>query len=467
MAVVGDNGDAVSAKMSAAFESSTQDEGWSVTREELAGETVYVRRQVVNEVVVDEIAWAVVDGVAILAEPRSYLETLIGAVKEGPQGASLVEHPPFASLKDRTPPGAVLGYVNLKSLLAMLLQVMEEQAATQPPNELGLTPEMIFRGLGLDALEASAVSINLGMESTRMDWGLLASENRGIMKAASFLMPDERLPSFLPATAVQASATYFDFQAFWAAVKEILQGINPMLAMMAEAQIQQLSAQLGVDLEKTLVGNLGSPAASAAFMGTPADTDRPATVEDMAEISVVAVNNAEEMNAALEAFLGVFNPEGGLFETQELAGTTVHTLKEPIPTGIDEATTTLSYAFKNDQLLFCQGNIEALEKMLVNLDKPGPDIWSRPDVRAAVAQLPAGASMVQFQDSAKVLATALEMLMPYLAAHGQEQGEAPLVDPEARPDEELLRRYFGAAVTGLYKTGADLSMTWRLRHGGS
>jgi hypothetical protein len=467
MAVVGENGPAVSAKMSAAFDSSEEEEGWSIAQEELAGETVYVRRLVQNEVVVDEMAWAVVDGVAVLAEPRSYLEKLIGAVKEGPQGASLAAHPPFATLKDRTPDGAILGYVNLKSLLAMLLQVMEEQAAKEEPNALGLTPDMVFRGLGLDALEASAVSVNLGMETTRMDWGLLASEDRGIMKAMTFLPPEETLPSFLPATAVQVGAGYFDVQAFWATLKEILQGINPMLAMMAEAQIQQLSAQLGVDLEKSLVGNLGQVFASAAFMATAADTGRPASLEEMAEISVSAVNDIEEMNAAVKALMSLFDPEGNLFEARELAGTTVHTLKEPIPSGVEGSTTTLSYAFKKGHLLVCQGSVETLEKMLANMDKPGPAIWSRPDVRAALAQLPAGASMVQFQDSAKVLAGVLEMMVPYIFIYGTEEGEEPPVDPQAMPSEELLRRYFGSAVTGLYKTGGDLSMTWRLQHGGS
>jgi hypothetical protein len=88
----------------------------------------------------------------------------------------------------------------------------------------------------------------------------------------------------------------------------------------------------------------------------------------------------------------------------------------------------------------------------------GGSVWTRPDVRAALSRLPAGSAALSFQDLATSARTAFEALAA-LSAAGAEVVD--YCEPTAIPSQEVLERYLGPVVTGVYRGGN--SLVFRIR----
>ncbi len=425
--------------------------------------TLHLRRESSAEGPVERQGWAVVGDVAVMAEPRSLLESMVGALLDGNGG--LDRQPAFGRVAARVGRPSGLLYLNMEPLVTVLMEKARESQAAGEPNPLGISPEAVLRALGLDALDAAYVSMELGADVTRADAGLLAHEDRGIIKLLAFQPPASSLPGFLPADAVRAGASYFSLPRMWAALKEMIAQVNPMLLGMLDSQLAQLSAQLGVDLEKSIVEGLGDATYSAAFLPRRAD-GQPASLLEMQEISIVELRDRAGLEKSVDALLRLFSEgDAPSYTVSEASGVEVRTLSWGIPAGLDGEEKHLAYAFTDKHLYLAQGGEEPIRRILAAQAAAGPGVWSRPQVKAALGQVPAGASLLQYEDSGLLLAGFLSTLATLQGQQGAlGGGEERFVDPEALPDPEVVRRYFRSAVSALHKSADGVFMTWRLFH---
>ncbi|MBC8119059.1 MAG: hypothetical protein H7X75_05735, partial [Burkholderiaceae bacterium] len=94
-----------------------------------------------------------------------------------------------------------LVYVNLPAIYPLIKEgvAAAKAAAGAKPNMLGIDPEAVFDALGLDALGESYVALAMSETSTRLDFGLAYTEERGLLKLIAYQPGPTSQPDWVPA----------------------------------------------------------------------------------------------------------------------------------------------------------------------------------------------------------------------------------------------------------------------------
>jgi len=317
---------------------SAADEGEREVTEEFQGETLHVTLKLSEDgstPPTESEAWALVDGIFMLGQPKSVLQETIVAIKRGGVSEPLADHPSFASLYRKSPDTHAVFHLGLDGLVSGIGGMIESTAGMTGPDGspvgpaaaiagLGLSPQALFQKLGLDSLQSLDLSVAFRERGTVLEGDLSWSEQRGLLRIASLGEPPApRLP-FIPESWVLAGVDNFSVRDAYAAFMATLADVNPELEAQARGQVKQTGAQLGIDLERDLIGSLGDVmVAGYALPAGPVEAGRP-----LDQFVAIALSNPDAARGVVDAVFGRL-PFGKMLETREYLGETIRTLSLP------------------------------------------------------------------------------------------------------------------------------------------
>jgi hypothetical protein len=450
--------------------------------EEFQGEILHVRRLTTTDGEEESEGWAIVEGFAVMAEPKSYLQQIVGALKERASDSPLKENPGFRKVRGRVPATDLLLYFNFSSVLPMIEEIIKKDLDNpEAPNPMGLTGQAVLDALAFDAIQSFFVSTTMLDGATHIDVGLQYTANRGLLKILAFEPGPVQLPDFLPDDAVEASVANFRLPKMWQAVKEILGAINPGFSGMLEMQLAQLNATHGFDLEKGVFGSLGNRIVAAKYLRPAEEPGETPSLEVLDQIFGIALTDRQSLEMGLEALKSMAGAGGELFEVTEYLDQTIFTLTQEMPSEPGAPAQRLAYTLTDDYLLLSTGTQAPLRAAVSHGSRRGKKLWDRPEVKRAMKALPPNASGLSFYDVERMLRSAIEgcgtveSLMQQDAESvdteeeseadaAEEEAEPEFCDPAAKPNPSTIGKYFGPAVGAQYKDGGGFYSTVRLIH---
>jgi hypothetical protein len=316
------------------------------------------------------------------------------------------------------------------------------------PNMLGVEPANVIRALGLDALGVLTAAATVQADgTTRADLVLTYREARGLVNLLAYRDGPVARPEWVPATWINVSSQNFSVPDLYAELQAMLDRISPVLAGMVNGQLKAQERQLNIDLARDLIGNLGTHVLSGIAPPAGSSGKTPPPYDEMEQFFAVSLADATAFERALETIMARFMPPGpaGPLENREYLGRKLHVFTPPA--GSPASAKGFAYAITDGWLMFSIGSAAPLESALQGLHKPDPaaSFWARSDVRAALADVPAGAFSVQFSDLRPLFAALCAQVVKVQAARDPEA--APLVDATAIPATEVFARHLSYAVT--------------------
>ncbi len=367
----------------------------------------------------------------------------IDAMKRGGLPNALGRSEPYLRAQKRAGEAQLLGYFSFPAIYPALLSVAQKSlpppgTADGPP----FTAEGLLKGLGLDALNAACITLNLGTKETRMTYGLDWSEDRGLTKLLAFGPGAAARPDWAAEKWISVSSTKFDLRATYAALQEMLAAISPQLFAMAENEIKNAGTDLGIDLRRDLLGSLGPDIFTAVALPVDANPDQPPALDQLDQLLAISLENPEALTKAIDAIKHAVFGEGvdQVLTKRDYLGQTLYTFNPPTQPGAPAARG-FTYAIANRTLLVGVGSAATVETALQGMKETRPAFWARPEVRTALGGLPDAASSIQVQDTRVIMAGMFGLLAGLPLPPG-----AGMVDASARPDLTLIARYWGLST---------------------
>ncbi|MBE2215168.1 MAG: hypothetical protein IAE82_14945 [Opitutaceae bacterium] len=461
--------------------SATGEKGGKEVTEEFQGETLHITMNPSEDEAAPPTegeAWAIVDGIFLVAEPKSVLQEAIVAIKKGGTANPLADHPAFVSLYRNSPDTHMVMHLGLDGIMAGVTGMLESTAGMTDPDgnpvgpaatlaQMGLTPQGLFRTLGLDALQSLDLSVAFRERGTVVEGDLAWTEQRGLLRMAAVGEPPvPRLP-FVPDSWVLAGVDLVSVRDAYAALMTTLADVSPEFEAKARAQVKNTGAQLGIDVERDFIGSLGDTmVAGYAVPPGPEEPGRP-----LDQFIAISLSNPDAFRTSVDA---IFNrlPFGRLLQSREYLGETIRTIA--IPRG-----KAFSFAITRGYFLLSIGSPAMVESAIQGMQEgsAAKPFWKKPEVVKALDALPDGASSVLVADLGRVMGLAVDFLVENTAkaraaaeaaADAEVEGVEPattmpiLVDPSARPSAETIAKYWTMMSRGLYRTkhGFHLILTF-------
>jgi hypothetical protein len=393
--------------------------------------------------------YALVDDLCILVEgQREYLKTIITnymSRKEGRPGPSAMsETPSFQTARRRLPPDAqILAYANIERLLKQI---------ENHPFAL-LFKQMPF--LKLEEFRSAAMTARVENEGVRQDMVLVTSENpTGISRLLVGGPRNEfKAGNLIPANALSYTNCALPFADFWRFVRESSRAMNQSRPEAGiDGALRKITEMSQVDLERDLIDRLGNEAGLATL---PLREGAPGAGKVAGTLAFVELRNDLGVKENLEKMVRgalanapiPFKLESRLFQGVELYSIG---LDESKLQGEKPAEDAPSFHFAVAQsLLLVSNNAETLESAL----RQGSGASEAPLPRSAAfleatRRLDSGHVGVSWSDSKSGVPREALLLLGLL----NRAGNLPeFVDPSQAPAPDILRRYFGSSVLGLYQ----------------
>jgi len=479
---VGDNG----AKIAKIIAANDEKEHTTVRTEDFSGVTIHVYVKAEEKGDHEEFTWAMADGVWLLSPSKATLQKGIDALKKGKTASALSDSERFLQIRKQCGDANFTFLVNVQALYPAIKKAVEARAAATGAQPLGLPPGAILAALGLDAIKDFYVGIGIGEESTDLNGGLTYSEQRGILKLLAYHDGPVAQPAFVSAKWITVTSARFSLFEAYTALRELLDSVSPALGGMVQGQIKGLNKQLGVDLERDLLGSLGDEIVAANAMRPGASADTPAPFTEFDQLYAFSLQNAATFTNAVEALKRMAGPQPDkLFEKREYLNQTIYTYAAA-KTGPGQKG--FSYAITPKYLFIAAGTPAVLETALQGLDGKQPTLWQQPEVKEALADVPAKACTLQYQNTRAMIGSAVEtmvQLAPLLAAkananananasasEGEGEAEAGAkpegdnspFDLSAKPDAAALAKYWNNAAGYAWRDSQGLYFHSKLNH---
>ncbi len=407
----------------------------------------------------DELAWAFVDDVLVVSLPGELLRPVINDHLDGGSATPLTSTAAFQSVSHYSEGYDLVVFANAVNMVPAALQALaEEEQAAQATGEP--IPSAVFSAMGLDTWLGGFLSANLDDSTSAVDLGLTFTEPNGLMQMLAYGPGEAPRPEIIPPGALAFTVATFDIQAAWAGFRGVMEAVYPGGLETAAAQITATTQQSGVelDLRRDLLGSFGNELVMVQVIAeadNPGEDDLPAEPE---ELLAVSIKQRQGIELTLETIKGMAGQGSELFEEREFLDTTIYTLKVPQDASGQGMAPSLGYAVTDRYLLVSLGGPSALEAVLIAMRKPDASIWQHADLNKALAVLPLGAAGVGYQDMARA-GNYLFATLAFLSSIGEEEG---LCDQSATPDSEVIGRYIGPLVTGIYRDSSSLVLRMRL-----
>lgn len=461
---------------------SEKKDGSDETEEEFQGETMHVTVKTDDSGGrAERQAWAIVDGVFLVGEPKSVLQEAIVAVKKGGVEDPIAQHPALANLYRKSPDTQALMHVGLDGIISPLVAMLESTAGQTDANgnptgpaaqlaQVGLTPTGLVHTLGLDALKSLDLSLAFRERETVLEGDLSWSEKRGLLRMAAVGEPPVPMPDFMPDSWLFAGVDNFSVREAYTALMQTLGELSPMLDGLVRQQMKNANTQMGIDLERDLFGSFGDVMISGyALPAGGATADQP-----FDQFIGIALSNPDAFRGALDAIIGR-TPLGQMSQNREYLGETIRDFS--LPNG-----KSLALSVTRGYLLVGVGGPAMVESAIQGLQGGAArPFWKKSEVVKALHALPDGASSILVADVGRMASLVVDFLAEKAVqakaaqanteAESEGEGEeaAPkipiLVDPSARPSPETIAKYWSTMVRGIYSGPNGFHLILKLDNG--
>jgi hypothetical protein len=407
------------------------------------------------------IVTAMCQGDWLLSPSYNQVCAAIDAIKQGGLPNSLGRSEAFLRARERAGEAQLLGFGNFPAIYPVLLAAAKKQPAGGTP----FTPEALLNGLGVDTWREFFYTLNFGEQETRQTVGLGWSEERGLMKLLAFGPGAAVRPDWTPAKWINVNTAKFDLRATYAALLEMLGEINPQLLAQVQSELKGAGDQMGIDLQRDLIGSLGADVLMATALPADADPAKPPASDQLDQLYAFALENPTAFTKALEGVKGmVFGPATDkLFTKRDYLGQTLYTFTPPTTAWAPPETgtpRTFSYAIANHTLLLGVGSPTPVEAALQGMGEKRDSFWDRAEIKAVLSNVPEEANSVQVTDL-RILVTGIIGMLSNLPV--PMVGPAfNLVDQTAKPDPDRLTRYWGLSSGYLVKDSKGIFSVSRI-----
>ena len=369
------------------------------------------------------------DGILGFGGVRSTIEDLVERLDKK-EGKSIADNEDYRDVFDEIGRGDVRLFVNMRSFVALMLDAMKESdELTIPENPLGVTMDGIVAALGLEGLECMAMQMDFDKRGMEMGLALFMSERKGLLSLLQASDENVSPVPFIPDDSSYASISRFDFGSMWDSIMAILMEVSPALHVMADGQIKAFEKQAGVSLRKDILGSLGDEIVSFSKIDPEAVLEEE-NLEELemsldafiGEFYAISLKNADRFDQSLRTLIGALAPGAELFEERKHKGVVVRTLNA-------QAGVSFSYAVTPKWLFLNVGDLSRMLKAISRSQKPRKSLWQRPDVAAAMEELPSEYNQLSYTDP-QVL---VDLMMP-LMQEAIEEASGESLDLKGLPD---------------------------------
>lgn len=443
--------------------------------EEFAGVKLHIY-PVSEKDTTDNFSWAMVDGIWFFSLSKTELSKTIDTLQKGSATTPLGESERFLQIKNKTGEANVTLVANLRTLHPLFKMALEAKAKQSGSNPLGLPPEKLLSVLGVDALRDLYFGVKMEEGSTSFTGGLTYSERKGIIKVLAYQDGPAPQPEFVSAKWITVNTARFSLPEAYSAIRELIEGLNPLAASMIQSQLQNLNQQLGIDLERDFIGSLGNEIIVANAMRPGTNADAPSPVSDFDQLYTVSLKNPPAFTNAIEALKRMIGPQAEkLFVKREYLGQTIYTYAQ---NGAQAAQKGFSYAITPKYVFISVGSSAVIETALQGLSAKQPTLWQLPEVKEALADVPEKAVSVEYQNTRVMIGSMIEtfaQISSMVAARKQvvsDDEDDPsattkskmAVDPSAKPDAATIAKYWSNASGYIWRDSQGLYFNSKLNH---
>lgn len=373
----------------------------------------------------------VIDGVLGLGGGRPAIEDLIERMDKN-EGESITEHADYRDSFDEIGRGDLRMFVNIRPFIALALEaIRENEDVAIPENPLGVTMDGIIAALGLDGLECMAMQMDFDKRGMEMGVALFMGKRNGLLGLLQSSDQSVTLVPFIPDDSSTAGVARFDLGLMWDTIMDILKDVSPALHIMVDGQIKAFEKQAGVSLRKDVLGSLGDELVSFSKINPEEleipDEEGPAILDPdlnafLSEFYAISLKDADRFDQSLRTLLNAVAPGSELFNERKHKGVVVRMLS-------DQADMSFSYAVTPKWLFVNMGDHARMLKAISRSQKPRKSLWQRPDVAAAMKDLPREYNQLDYTD----LEVLVDLLMP-LMQQAIEEAAGESFDLEELPE---------------------------------
>ena len=239
------------------------------------------------------------------------------------------------------------GWVNLKTVMDLAAKQPKE-AEEKPKRGAAFDPMAILKGMGLNAVQSVAVSLQNSPEGMVGNFVVSVPESsrQGIFKVISFPQKEAAPPPFVPADATKFSRWRLDMPQAWAALEKMLTEVHPVLAGTVKLVMDSAGKDKdpNFDLRKNLIENLGDDIIS--YSKAPRGQTL-AELNSAPSVTLIGSTRAEAMAASLKALASPLLPPQSKMKEREFLGRKVYTVNLPGqrgPQGVAKGDRSISFA---------------------------------------------------------------------------------------------------------------------------
>jgi hypothetical protein len=428
----------------------------------------------------EEFIWAMVDGVWVLGPSKATVQKAVDALQKGRVASPLGESERYLKIRKQSPDANLSLLVNFQSMYPSLKALAEKKSAQGGNQPMGLSPTVVMDAMGLNTLQDFYFTVEMGDAATNLNGGITYSEARGIMKLIAYRDGPLAQPSFVSEKWIAAGTMAFSIPGLYAGVRELMDSLNPALGGMLQMQIKNLNQQLGVDLERDLIGSMGESIVVGTAMRPGANPDTPTPLNELDQLYSISLLNAPAFTKSVEALKGMMGPQAEkMFTKREYLGQTIYSYAAVKPGQLG-----FNYAVTPKYLFVSAGSPAVIETALQGLDGKQPTLWQKPEVKAAFADVPAKACAFQYQNTKAMVGSFIEMLVklapmfannqpkPAATEDSEEGAEAPPaatenaspVDLSAKPDAAVIAKYWSYSTGRVERDSHGLYFQSKINH---
>ena len=378
--------------------------------ERFMGETLHLDETFDGERTYIEDAYALVEGIFILATPETRLRSAVEAIKAGPT-SPLVKSIPYQRSREEGGRGDFSLYLNLSSILPPLNAALLEQSMASGAAMFGLSASSLDAALALNSMQALFLDLDLVEQGLSSHSGIIYREKAGLLSLLTYR--DGPLPQaeYVPDRIYSTSVATIDFGAMLAQLEILLGGASPTLPPLIDMQLQKIRSQTGVDLRSSMLENFTDSMVSLAAL--PDDRRGAAALYQPEQVFVVGVRDAEALSGAIQALFDLVPGARDQIEEQRFAGQTVYTIRgRPNPNMPEVQANDVSYVITRSQFIFNIGDASLLKEVLTRMESGQTGFWQKASTELLFEPIAKqGAVSRSYADLQKMVAPILQTLV--------------------------------------------------------
>lgn len=345
----------------------------TMIEERFMGETLYFDERFNGEESVIEDAYALVDGIFILASPAERLRSTVEAIKDGLDNP-LDEEDAYLRAREEGGRGDCSVYLNLAAIMPELNEVLFNESIDSSMAMVGVTSKSLSDALALDASEALFGDFDVEPDGILCSAGLIYSEKRGLLELLAYESDGLPAARFVPESTLTAALSSFNLSEMLANLEKVVRIASPTMVPLLDIQLAQVKNSTGIDLRSALLDNFDGGIVSMASM--PENTDVAGLTGQPEQLLMMEIKDAQSLDAALEALKDLVPMVKPMLKQQDYQGYTIYSFSDA--SGI-EASEQISYTITRDRLIVCVGRVGYLQTVLTRLDAGGAGLWEADD----------------------------------------------------------------------------------------